>query len=122
MGIEGFENSPIWQAAILLAAEVYMLANTLPQNEQFAFSSQIRRAIVSVSSNIAEGFGRSSVKEKLQFYSIAYGSLLETKSLLLLGEKLGFFEISTVEKLTATITSLQKQINATKAALKVKQL
>ena len=118
MGIQSFEESRIWQSAITLAAEVYKLAKKLPDTEKFAFSSQIRRSVVSVSTNIAEGFGRTGTKEKLQFYNIAYGSLLETKSLLLLGVELDFFNKEEITKQIDHISSLQRQINATKTSVK----
>jgi four helix bundle protein len=122
MGIQNFEDSRIWQAAIKLAADVYRLAKMLPENEKFAMSSQIRRAVVSVSTNIAEGFGRTGKKEKIQFYNIAYGSLLETKSLLLLGVELGFFSSQDTTLMMEQIVSLQKQINATMTAVKKRTL
>lgn len=120
MGIQDFEESRIWQSAIKLAADVYVLVNKLPETEKFAMSPQIRRAAVSISTNIAEGFGRTGLKEKVQFYNIAYGSLLETKSLLLLGVELGFFREEDITKNIDHIVSLQRQINATKTAVKEK--
>ena len=121
MGIVSFESSRIWQASTELAVEVYELVKKLPANENFAMSSQIRRAVVSVSTNIAEGFGRTGKKEKLQFYNIAYGSLLETKSLLLLAGKLGFFSQDEIQELVPSIVSLQKQLNATKASVRSRE-
>ena len=114
MGIIDFEQSRIWQSSIGLATEVYKLVHNLPAEEKFALSSQIRRAVVSVSTNIAEGFGRTGQKEKLQFYNIAYGSLLETKSLLLLSVELKFLSVDEISPVLDTIVSLQKQLNATK--------
>ena len=118
MGIKNFEDSRIWNSSIELAVTVYGLVKKLPDDEKFALSSQVRRAAVSVSTNIAEGFGRTGSKEKLQFYNIAYGSLLETKSLLMLSVKLGFFVNEDILKPIDDITSLQRQINATKVAVR----
>jgi four helix bundle protein len=118
MGIQNFEVSRIWNSSIELAVTVYELVKKLPNDEKFALSSQVRRAVVSVSINIAEGFGRTDSKEKLQFYNIAYGSLLETKSLLMLSVKLGFFVNEDILKPIDGIALLQRQINATRKAVK----
>ena len=120
MGIQNFEESRIWQYSIKLAADVYLQVKKLPDEEEFAMSSQIRRATVSVSTNIAEGFGRTGIKEKVNFYNIAYGSLLETKSLLLLAVELKMLTQEEISKIIENIESLQKQINATKASVKGK--
>jgi four helix bundle protein len=112
-----FEDSRVWQASVELALEVYGLLKKFPNEELYAMNSQLRRAVVSISTNIAEGFGRRGVKEKIQFYSISYGSLLEVRSLLLVAEKLGYIDQSVQETVMMKITSLQKQINALKRSL-----
>ena len=73
-----FEKLTAWQKAKELAIAIYRLLNKFPQYEQFALSSQLRRAAISIPSNIAEGTGRISVKEKIHFLEISYSSLLET--------------------------------------------
>ena len=73
-----FERLKAWQKAKELAIAVYRLVAKFPQFEQYALSSQLRRAVISVPSNIAEGTGRVSNKEKIHFLEISYGSLLET--------------------------------------------
>jgi len=118
MGLNDFEKLRIWKAAIALAANVYPLVKRFPDDEKYAMSSQVRRAVVSVSTNIAEGFGRTGVKEKIYFYNVAYGSLLETKSLMILSSELGFLSRDDIEAVLLDITSLQKQINATKTSVK----
>lgn len=72
-----FENLKTYQAARNLVKEVYAISNTFPPNERYALCDQLRRAIVSVPSNIAEGSGRRSAKEKVHFIEIAFGSLME---------------------------------------------
>lgn len=120
MGMTSFEQSKTWQSSIDLAVEVYRLLKSFPTEEKFAMSQQIRRAVVSVSTNIAEGFGRTGKKEKAQFYNIAYGSLLEVKSLLLLAQKLGYLTQQDVDRLDKDIVSTQKQINAARTAVQAK--
>lgn len=75
-----FEGLRVYKASRLLVKDVYKLVNELPSVENFALSSQIRRAIVSVKSNIAEGSGRNHAKDKAHFIDMAYGSLMETYS------------------------------------------
>ena len=70
-----FEGLRVYQAARHLVKDVYVLVNKLPAIENFALSSQIRRAIVSVKANIAEGSGRNHAKDKAHFIDMAYGSL-----------------------------------------------
>lgn len=78
MEIYQFEKLKAWQKAKELAIAIYQLVTKFPQYEQFAISSQLRRAAISVPSNIAEGTGRISAKEKIHFLEISYGSLLES--------------------------------------------
>ena len=73
-----FEGLRVYKATRQLVKDVYVLVNKLPAIENFALSSQIRRAVVSVKANIAEGSGRKHPKEKAHFIDMAYGSLTET--------------------------------------------
>lgn len=73
-----FFDLRVYQEAKLLVREVYTLLDKFPKYETYALSDQLRRAVVSVPSNIAEGSGRVSTKEKIRFIEIAYGSLTET--------------------------------------------
>ena len=93
-----FENLMAWQKAKQLATEVYKLVAMFPSYEQFGLSSQVRRAVISVPSNIAEGSGRVSYKEKIHFLEIAYGSLLETYCQLQIAVELQYI---TAEQLAA---------------------
>jgi four helix bundle protein len=85
-----FEKLVAWQKAKELTRCVYQLIAAFPQHEQYALSSQIRRAVISIPSNIAEGSGRTSMKEKIHFLEIAYGSLTETYCQLLIASELGY--------------------------------
>lgn len=79
-----YKDLIVWQKAILLVKEIYLLTANFPKSEMFGLISQMRRAAVSVPSNIAEGHGRRSLKERAQFMSIAYGSALELETQLIL--------------------------------------
>ena len=97
---KSFTGLRAWQEAHRLALLVYKLTDSFPLAEQFGLTGQLRRAAVSVSSNLAEGFGRDSPKDREHFYVMASGSLYEVKSQLLLArdldyiEKLAFIEVS----------------------------
>lgn len=95
MKVKKYEDLKVWQKAMLLAKTVYGLQKQLPKEETYGLGDQIRRAAVSIPSNIAEGFGRDTDKEFRHFLSIARGSLYETKTQLQLAESLGYLQIDT---------------------------
>ena len=71
-----FERLAVWQKSRLLVKNIYAITNGFPEREKFGLTDQLRRAAVSISSNLAEGSGRISVKEKIHFCEISYGSLM----------------------------------------------
>ncbi len=112
-----FEDLIVWQESQQLAVMVYALTHSFPKEELFGITSQLRRASSSVSANIAEGFGRKTTKDKLNFYTIAYGSLLETKNFLYLAQKLNYLPEDKLATLLEQCTRCQKLINASKKSL-----
>ena len=78
--IKSFTDLNAWKEAHQLVLLIYELTKKFPKEEQFGLINQIRRAVVSITSNIAEGFSRNSFKEKVQFYSMALGSLTEVQN------------------------------------------
>ena len=94
MTVKRYEDLVVWQKAMLLAKRVYCVQKQLPKEEIYGLGDQIRRAAVSIPSNIAEGFGRDTDKEFKHFLSIARGSLFETKTQLQLAENLGYLTIN----------------------------
>ena len=93
MRMRSYEDLMVWQKSMLLAKKVYSVQKGLPKEELFGLGDQIRRSVVSVPSNIAEGFGRGSDAEFARFLSIARGSLFEVKTQLQLASELGFLKI-----------------------------
>lgn len=89
----------VWQEAHRLAIMVYKETASFPDNEKFGLTNQLRRASVSVPSNIAEGFCRQSPKEKINFYFISLGSLSEVQSQILIAKDLGYLNDTGFEKL-----------------------
>src|SRR3989344_224377 len=84
--IQSFTDLEVWRESHKLVLMVYKFTKNFPKNELFGLTSQLRRAVVSITSNIAEGFSRFSYKEKIQFYSIAFGSLTEVQNQLLISK------------------------------------
>jgi len=109
MKVKRYEELVVWQKAMPLAKMVYGLQKQLPKEEMYGLGDQIRRAAVSVPSNIAEGFGRETDKDFRHFLSIARGSLYETKTQLELAESLGFIRVPS--ELSDLFNEVAKLIN-----------
>lgn len=88
MTIKSFEDLEVWQLAIELAVTIYKLTVSFPKDERYGIIDQLRRAVTSISANIAEGFGRYHFKDSVKFLYNARGSLMEVHSHLLLSKKL----------------------------------
>ena len=85
-----FEKLEVWQEARILVKEVYTLTSHFPESKKYGLTSQLRRAAISIPSNLAEGSARRSPKDQLRFYEIAYGSLMELITQILLAKDLSF--------------------------------
>ena len=107
----------VWQKGMTLAKIVYRLTSRFPQEERYGLISQMRRAAISVPSNIAEGQARRGTNEFLQFLSIAEGSLAELDTQLALSVELGFTPQAEVEPALKEIDELQKMLVALKRKL-----
>lgn len=112
-----FENMKAWQEARKLVVEVYRLLDEFPKLEQYALCDQIRRAIVSVPSNLAEGSGRISLKEQLHFYEISYGSLMEAYNQLIIAVDLSYIDESRLEGLLPKIDEVARLLNGLRSSL-----
>ena len=112
IGIEySFQKLNVWQESKKLVVDVYNLLDSFPQFEKYALCDQIRRAIVSVPSNIAEGSGRKSLKEQIHFLEISYGSLMEAYNQLLIAVDLTYISKESVEAIKLSIDGVAKMIN-----------
>jgi four helix bundle protein len=94
-----FTEMPVWQKANEVVERVYAICLKLPRSEEYALSSQLKRAAVSIAANIAEAFGRSHSKDKVNFYYYARGSAFEVRSHLIVGRNLKFFEQADIAKI-----------------------
>ena len=106
-----YKNLEIWKDAIKLAKAVHVLTESLPKEETYGLKSQLRRAAVSVASNIAEGAGRNTNGEFYQFLGIAIGSAFEVDTQLTIGVELGYFKADVVKDLSLQIDSLANRVN-----------
>lgn len=106
--IETFRDLIVWQESRKLAVKIYQATKFFPKEEVFCLVSQMRRAVVSVASNIAEGFGRPTGKDRVKFYWIAKGSLLELESQVLIAESIGYLTQEDRKQLEENIWTTSK--------------
>lgn len=120
MEIKSYRDLLIWQKSMLLAKQVYQLSQSFPKEETYGLTNQIRRACVSVPSNIAEGHARRSSAEFRNFLSIANGSLAEIDTQQQLAADLDYIKTSESESLYNLIIELRKMITALQSKLSAK--
>lgn len=113
----GFERLAIWQNSRILVKDVYRLVAAFGKEEKYGLSDQLRRAVISISSNIAEGCGRYSVKEKLHFTEIAYGSLMEVVCQIILSTDLGLTSVDDKNEILPKAEILARQLSAYRKSL-----
>lgn len=117
MNIYGFEKLDVWQKSRLLVRDIYLITKSFPDDERFGLTSQIRRAMISVSCNIAEGTSRWSNKEKIRFIEIAYGSLMEVVNCLMLAFDLEYISEQKILELRFNIDIVANKLNGLKKSL-----
>ena len=110
--IESYKDLLVWQKSMLLVKEVYALVKLLPKEEQFALSDQMRRAVVSIPSNIAEGYGRNSTNDYVRFLNIARGSIYELDTQLNVCVMLGYITEEQSKNAIELSQEVGKMINA----------
>lgn len=108
--MHNYKELKIWQRSVELATAVYSTTQDFPKIEQYGLTQQIRRSVVSISSNIAEGAGRKSDKEFGYFLNIAYGSIYELETQLIISTNLKYLPIEKFSDLEKEINELQKMI------------
>ncbi len=118
MKSSNYKELKVWQKAMDLTVEVYKLVKLLPKKETYALSDQMRRAVVSIPSNIAEGQGRNSDKEFIQFLSIARGSLWELETQIEICLRIGYIDQSLAIDTNNLIAEISKMLNALSNSLK----
>jgi len=116
--LKSFRELEVWQKAHGLVLATYRLTDKFPDRERFGIVSQIRRSAASVPANIAEGFGRRTTKELLQFVTNANGSLEETRYFFILGRDLGYLKNEDFEDMEKQCSSVGQMIGALGRSLK----
>jgi four helix bundle protein len=118
--VRSYRELVAWQRSMDLVEVVYAATRSGPKEEAYGFTSQIRRAVVSVPSNIAEGQGRSSTREFLHHLSIAYGSLLEVETQALVAHRLGNISQDVTDRVLASTAEAGRLINGLSRSLALK--
>ncbi len=114
----GFEKLDVWRMSVDFATSIYEHTSKFPDHEKFGLSNQLRRASVSISSNIAEGSGRNSPSDFGRFVSIAYGSLMESVSQLHIAARLKYIDESSLNQLFTQAESIAKMLSRLRSSLK----
>lgn len=109
-----FEKLEVWKYSIEFAQKIYGITENFPDIEKFGLVSQIRRATVSISSNLAEGSAKQSLKDQARFTEIAFGSLMEILNQIILSVKLNFIKEKDYIDIRKYIENLSRQLNALK--------
>lgn len=112
MYLKSYKELIVWQKSIQLVKEIFLLTDQFPKSEIYGITSQMRRAAISIPSNIAEGYGRRSAKEYAQFYAIAYGSVLELETQLIVSKELQFVDQSRIKPAEALLEEVAKMLNS----------
>ena len=106
-----FEGLEVYNTARILVRDIYRLQHKFPKYETYAFGDQIRRSASYVTSNIAEGSGRNSFKEKSHFIEIAYGSLMDAYSQLQIGQDLGYLTLNDIDEIRPSFIHVAKMLS-----------
>ncbi len=118
--IQSFTDLNTWKEGHKLVLSIYRISEDFPEKEIFGLTSQMRRCAVSITSNIAEGFSRSTNKDKYQFYSIAQGSLTELQNQLIIARDVGYLKDSKFQNVAQQTIVVNKLINGLKRIKNIK--
>jgi four helix bundle protein len=118
--LSSYRDLLVWQKAMELVVETYRFSSRFPKEERYGLTSQLRRAGISIPSNIAEGYGRASRKEYLQFLYVGQGSLKEAETQIILAEMLGYVSKDATEPLLGKAALVGKLLGGLIRALQRK--
>jgi four helix bundle protein len=110
--MKDFRTLNVWQKSHKLAIMVYQLTRNFPKEELYGITSQLRRAVISIPTNIAEGCGRGSDKDFAKFAQIAIGSASESEYLILLSNELGYIDKDNFDDLTEKICEIKRMLTS----------
>jgi len=116
--VNSYQDLEVWKSSIDFIGHLYRLVKQLPKEETYALSDQMRRAAVSIPSNIAEGANRNTTKEYIQFLHIALGSASEVETQMIIGQRVGYFK--EIDPIQQELMQIKKMLNGLISALKRK--
>jgi four helix bundle protein len=106
-----FEKLDVWKKSKDFAVKIYRATQSFPKEEKFGLVSQLRRASVSVSSNIAEGSSRTTANDQARFYTIAYSSVIEVLNQIIISKELNFMSVENYTMLRSDIEEITAMLN-----------
>ncbi|WP_234571618.1 four helix bundle protein [Rhodohalobacter sp. 614A] len=106
-----FEKLDVWQKATDFITDIYSITESFPDTEKYGLTSQIRRASVSIASNIAEGSSRKTPRDKARFYNIAYSTAIEVLNQLIIAEKLNMLDSDKYRTLREDLEEITRMLN-----------
>jgi four helix bundle protein len=109
--LRDYTKYEVWKSAVELSTEIYAVTKNFPDHEKFGITNQLRRASVSIPSNIAEGCGRTSEKDFARFLEFSLGSVFEVKTQLLISKNLKYLEIAQYEIMSIKTDEIAKQLS-----------
>ncbi len=110
--LKNYKELKVWQKSYELCLKIYRITTTFPKEERYGLTSQIRRSVVSIPSNIAEGYGRKSIADYIRMLYISYGSVCELETQILLAGDLGFIEETMLGTTNADILEIERMLKA----------
>lgn len=120
MAIQSYKDLDVWKKSVALVTEIYQASSEFPKEEVYGLTSQIRRAAVSIPSNIAEGRGKRSTRDFIRFLNIAYGSLCEVETQLVIAANLGLLALDKLDSLTTSTSEIARMLNGLVTSLESK--
>ena len=119
--IRSYQDLLVWQKGMALVKKIYQLTRSFPDAERFGLTSQMRRAAVSIPSNIAEGQARHTRKEFVQFISHSEGSVAELETQVIISVELGYCSLADTQEIKGLTTELSKMLDSLRRKLEIRE-
>jgi four helix bundle protein len=113
----GYRDLKVWQLGVEISLTIYQITKAFPQHELYGLSSQMRRAAVSISSNIAEGHSRAQTKDLIRFLGISRGSVSELETQLIIADRLGYVEQQSLGRVMAMLDEESRMLDGLRRSL-----
>ena len=120
--LKNYKELKVWQKSYKLCLEIYRITAKFPKEERYGLTSQIRRSAVSIPSNIAEGYGGKTTADYIRYLYIAYGSVCELETQILLSMDLGYVDSAVIEKIKDEIQQIERMLKGLIKSLENKHL